>query len=80
MEARPLESKLPSPSTEDDDRPEPVRPPIPRSTIWTWVGIGVLSLVAAVVWAATGDRAHGIIGILASIGLLVLAMRWFMAG
>ena len=75
-----VESKLPAPSTEDVDRPEPVRPPIPRSTIWTWVGIGVLSLVAAVVWAATGDRAHGIIGILASIGLLVLAMRWFMAG
>ena len=75
-----VERRLPASAADDEDRPEPVRAGMPRSTMWAWLGIGLLSLGVAILWTTTGEPAHGILGIVTSIGLLIVAMRWFMSG
>jgi hypothetical protein len=68
----------PEPSSSDEPV-EVVRPPLPRSTIVAWIALGLIGLGFAIVWTASGDEMHGILGICASLIALVLTFRWFLA-
>jgi hypothetical protein len=79
---RDLVTTTPASMSEPSSSDEPVeivRPPLPRSTIVAWIVLGVIGLAFAIVWTASGDEMHGILGICASLVALVVAGRWFLA-
>lgn len=60
-----------------EPRPEPVVEPIPTVTIVAWSVLIAIGLGVGVAWTTTGSQGRGLIGIGVSLGVLVLAFRWF---
>jgi hypothetical protein len=56
--------------------PPPVRTPLPRSTAVAWLLLAMVGLIVRIVWASSGQTVRGVIGIVASLVALVLAVRW----
>lgn len=64
----------------EPERPEPVREPVPTSTIVSWCVLLAVMVGVAIAWTATGQQGHGLIAMVASLVALVLVLRWFLNG
>lgn len=62
------------------ERPEPVREPVPISTVVGWGVLITLMIGVGIAWTATDQEGHGIIAMVASLVALLLAVRWLPRG